>query len=130
MSYRRFKKFSKVSAWIIVFAFFVGCDYLPNGLEDQKRFKSNILAGDTLSWIHLGAKDADLTAMQFTNRAGDTRRFRYQTNIVVEGVSYESVLRFECAGFRGRGYLVAVREGTVIWVGSNGKNEITYPPKH
>jgi uncharacterized lipoprotein YehR (DUF1307 family) len=113
-----------ITLWFIVCVLIVGCD----GLEEQKRFKNNIFVGDILCWIQLGAKDADLTAMQFTNKSGD-RRFLYQTNIVVNGISYETVLRYDSVEFNGKGYLVATRNGSVIWVGSDGKSEITYPPK-
>jgi len=121
-----FKAFFAASVWIIGATLIVGCN---GSVEEQKRFKSNFLAAEISSWIHLGTKDADLTSMQFTNKAVDMRLFRYQTNIVVNGISYETVLKFEGADFGGKGYLLAARDGTVIWVGSDGKREITCPRK-
>jgi hypothetical protein len=126
MSYAEFARIVKVILCIICTISFISCD---SGLKEQKRFKTNILAGDMSAWMRSGAKDADLTAMQFTNKTGSARIFRYQTNIVVGGVSYETVLKFENEDFLRRGCLVTTRDGTVIWVGNDGKNEITYLPK-
>lgn len=123
---KTFSKFVlRASLGCIISTLIVGCD----GLEEQKHFKTNIVAGDATSWIQRGAKDADLTAMEFTNKSGD-HRFRYQTNVIVNGISYETIIRFESAEFKGRGYLVAARNGTVIWIGTNGQQEVTFSLKH
>jgi hypothetical protein len=109
-------------------ALIVGCGPQPYGFEHRKRYQSEWLASETLAWKKRGANDNELSSMQFTNR-GSGSLSRYQTNIVVNGASYETVLRFDYEPFMQKGCLVAARDGSVIWVGKDGKCEVTYQAK-
>jgi hypothetical protein len=116
------------AVWLIGLASIVGCGPAPYGLEHRKQYMSEWLASETVAWKNRGAKDDDLGSMQFTNR-GRGSLSRYQTNVVVNGASYETVLRFDYEPFMQRGCLVAARDGSVIWVGNDGKCEITHQAK-
>jgi len=128
MSLNSSKKHFAIGICAVGLGFLAGCDRLPYGLEHRKINETTWLASEISAWRNRGAKDDELTAMQFTNRSGICL-YRYQTNLLVNGIAYQTILKMEVGAFGGRGSLVAARDASVIWVGSDGKCEITYHAK-
>jgi hypothetical protein len=128
MHYNRFKKYFIASVYAVGLALSVGCDRLPYGFEHRKRIETAWLGSETSAWVKRGANDNELTSMGFTNKSG-LRLSCYLTNINVNETSYKTILKLDADFFQNRGSLVSARDGSVIWVGNDGKCEITYQAK-
>jgi hypothetical protein len=48
----------------------------------------------------------------------------YHTNLILNGTHYEIIVRNEAEWIRRYGYLLGAQDGTVIWVGKNGKMKV------
>lgn len=106
----------------------VACGRLPFGIEDHK-FQDTLYLGRNIeTWKKRGSIEDELTFITFTKE--NARVSRYETNIIVEGRNYQIILRLDAKYYRGKGCMLASRDGTVIWYATDGKYKVSSPPMH